>query len=43
MFIFARPISHWLKNPKQLFNKAKEYKYHILGAIIVIVILSAIF
>jgi hypothetical protein len=43
MFIFGRPISHWFKKPKQLFNKAKEYKYHILGAIIVIGILSAIF
>ena len=43
MFISGRPISHWFQNPKQLFNKAEEYKYHILGAIIVIAILSAIF
>ena len=43
MFIFGRPILYWSKNPKQLLNKAKEYKYHILGAIIVIGILSAIF
>ena len=43
MFIFGRPISYWFKNPKQLFNKAEEYKYYIFGAIIVIAILSAIF
>ena len=43
MFIFGLPMSYWFKNPKQLLKKAKEYKYHILGAIIVIAILSAIF
>ena len=43
MFIFQRPKLHWFKNPKQLLKKAKEYKYHIVAGIIVIVILSAIF
>ena len=43
MFIFGLPMSYWFKNPKQLFNKAEEYKYYIFGAIIVIAILSAIF
>ena len=43
MFIFGLPMSYWFKNPKQLLNKAKEYKYHIIAGIIVIVILSAIF
>jgi len=36
MLIFGRKPKHW-------FAKAKDYKYHILGAIVVIVILSSIF
>ena len=36
MLIFGRKPKHW-------FAKAIEYKYHILGGLVVIVILSAIF
>lgn len=36
MLIFGRKPSHW-------FAQAKDYKYYILGGLVVIVILSAIF
>ena len=36
MLIFGRKPKHW-------FAKATEYKYHILGGIVVIVVLSALF
>ena len=36
MLIFGRKPKHWL-------GRVKDYKYHIFGAIVVILILSAIF
>lgn len=36
MLIFGRKPKHW-------FAKAKDYKYYILGGIVVIVVLSALF
>ena len=36
MLIFGRKPNYW-------FAKAKDYKYHILGGIVVIFVLSALF
>ena len=36
MLIFGRKPKHW-------FDKAKDYKYYILGGLVIIVGLSALF